>query len=206
MFEAEMSGDCFQLLGMAERGLLPACFAKRSRYGTPIWGIVLNFFAVSVCALLSLQELLELLNVLYVWAFLLQAAAFVSLRVYQPELYRPYRVPVNNWGAFFMFIPSVCLIGGVFVFASWLTHVVSIACFFVGVGLYFVVEWCRSSRFCEFLDSDTYKKNMAITSSASLPEFTGTLNDSIVDSLLSNDKATGDSVGTSNAVNKVFIC
>uniref|UniRef100_A0A3Q7EMA4 Uncharacterized protein n=1 Tax=Solanum lycopersicum TaxID=4081 RepID=A0A3Q7EMA4_SOLLC len=34
MFLAEMSGDSYQLLGMAERGMLPDFFAKRSRYGT----------------------------------------------------------------------------------------------------------------------------------------------------------------------------
>ena len=39
MFEADMSCGAFQLLGMAERGMLPAVFAKRSRFGTPTVGI-----------------------------------------------------------------------------------------------------------------------------------------------------------------------
>ncbi|KAJ6327031.1 hypothetical protein OIU78_014004 [Salix suchowensis] len=39
MFVAEMSSDSFQLLGMAERGMLPEFFAKRSRHGTPLIGI-----------------------------------------------------------------------------------------------------------------------------------------------------------------------
>lgn len=34
-FEAEMSSDSFQLLGMAERGFLPKALAKRSRHDTP---------------------------------------------------------------------------------------------------------------------------------------------------------------------------
>lgn len=38
-FEAEMSSDAFQLLGMAERGFLPAALAKRSKHDTPTLAI-----------------------------------------------------------------------------------------------------------------------------------------------------------------------
>ena len=48
-FEAEMSSDSFQLLGMAERGFLPACLARRSRYETPTLAIVLS--SAGICAL-----------------------------------------------------------------------------------------------------------------------------------------------------------
>ncbi|CAD6246777.1 unnamed protein product [Miscanthus lutarioriparius] len=36
-FLTEMSSDSYQLLGMAERGMLPDFFAKRSRHGTPAY-------------------------------------------------------------------------------------------------------------------------------------------------------------------------
>ena len=45
-FEAEMSSDSFQLLGMAERGFLPAALAKRSRYDTPTIGIILSSLGI----------------------------------------------------------------------------------------------------------------------------------------------------------------
>jgi len=38
MFVAEMSSDSFQLLEMAERGMLPEIFGKRTRYGTRLLG------------------------------------------------------------------------------------------------------------------------------------------------------------------------
>ena len=44
-----MSSDSFQLLGMAERGFLPACLARRSRYETPTLAIVLS--SIGICAL-----------------------------------------------------------------------------------------------------------------------------------------------------------
>ena len=48
-FEAEMSSDSFQLLGMAERGFLPACLARRSRFQTPTVAILLS--SVGICTL-----------------------------------------------------------------------------------------------------------------------------------------------------------
>ena len=45
-FEAEMSSDSFQLLGMAERGFLPAALAKRSKHDTPTIGIILSSLGI----------------------------------------------------------------------------------------------------------------------------------------------------------------
>ena len=47
-FEAEMSSDSFQLLGMAERGFLPAALAKRSKHDTPTIGIILSSLGVLI--------------------------------------------------------------------------------------------------------------------------------------------------------------
>ena len=46
LFEAEMSGDAYQLMGMADRGLIPKLFTKRSRFGTPTNGIILGTFVI----------------------------------------------------------------------------------------------------------------------------------------------------------------
>ncbi|KAM0935329.1 putative amino acid/polyamine transporter I [Dioscorea sansibarensis] len=54
MFVAEMSSDSYQLLGMAERGMLPEFFSKRSHYGTPLcWNPMLCLW----CAPFVLDEL-----------------------------------------------------------------------------------------------------------------------------------------------------
>ncbi len=50
-----MSSDSFQLLGMAERGFLPAVLAKRSRFGTPTLGIVLS--SLGICSLVTFNFL-----------------------------------------------------------------------------------------------------------------------------------------------------
>ena len=42
LFEAEMCSDSYQIYGMAERGLLPAVCATRSKHGTPTVGILMS--------------------------------------------------------------------------------------------------------------------------------------------------------------------
>lgn len=41
-FLAEMSSDSYQVLGMAERGYLPARLSQRSKHGTPTIGVLLS--------------------------------------------------------------------------------------------------------------------------------------------------------------------
>jgi amino acid permease len=45
-----MSTDSFQLQGMAERGFLPAAFAKRSKYGTPAVAIIFSSLGIMAMA------------------------------------------------------------------------------------------------------------------------------------------------------------
>ena len=52
-FEAEMSSDSFQLLGMAERGFLPAALARRSRHDTPTLAIALS--SLGICFLTNFK-------------------------------------------------------------------------------------------------------------------------------------------------------
>jgi amino acid transporter len=85
MFEAELSADAFQLMGMAERGYLPKLFQKRSRYGTPTTGICVGTMVIIIFGCADFGQLLELLNANYSIALLLQYAAFVKLRLFHKE-------------------------------------------------------------------------------------------------------------------------
>ena len=91
MFEAEMSSDSYQVLGMAERGYLPRRFAARSRFGTPVIGIALSSMGVVSMLIFSFTEIVAMLNAAYCLAELLEFAAFVWLRVQRPELHRSFK-------------------------------------------------------------------------------------------------------------------
>ena len=57
MYVAEMSSDSFQLWGMAERGMLHEFFGKKSRYGTPLIGILFSAIGELLLSWLSFQEI-----------------------------------------------------------------------------------------------------------------------------------------------------
>ena len=87
-FEAEMSSDSFLLLGMAERGFLPAALARRSPFDTPLLGILLSSVGVLALSVFDFLRIVELLNIVYCLAELLEFVAFVWLRYKYPNLYR----------------------------------------------------------------------------------------------------------------------
>lgn len=81
LFEAEMSGDAYQLMGMADRGLIPKWFKKRSRHGTPVNGIIVGTLVIILMCLADFDQLVEMLNFAYSFSFLMEFAAFVKLRI-----------------------------------------------------------------------------------------------------------------------------
>ncbi|CAN6352137.1 unnamed protein product [Urochloa humidicola] len=151
LFEAEMSSDSFQLLGMAEMGMIPAIFARRSRHGTPTFSILCSATGVVMLSFMSFQEIIEFLNFLYGLGMLAVFAAFVKLRAKNPGLARPYRVPVGTKGAAAMCVPPVVLITTVMCLASARTVAVNAAVVAAGVALYYGVEHAKSRAWVEFL-------------------------------------------------------
>jgi amino acid transporter len=96
---------------LAEDGYLPAIFTRRLRTGAP-------WVAVLVCALgwglatqLGLKRVLALDVILYGLSLLLEFAALVALRVREPELVRPFRVPGGKIIAALLGILPALLIG-----------------------------------------------------------------------------------------------
>lgn len=85
MFQAELSADAFQLMGMAERGFLPRIFATRSRHGTPTYGITLGVLVIIAMGSFNLEELIEMLNYNYSISLLMEYGAFVKLRISKPD-------------------------------------------------------------------------------------------------------------------------
>lgn len=84
LFQAELSADAFQLMGMAERGFVPKFFGIRSRHGTPTYGILLGVGVIIAMASFNLEKLIEMLNFNYALALLIEYSAFIKLRISKP--------------------------------------------------------------------------------------------------------------------------
>ncbi|XP_002986451.2 probable polyamine transporter At3g19553 [Selaginella moellendorffii] len=152
LFEAEMSSDSFQLLGMAEMGMLPKFLARRSRHGTPVWGIAFSALGIVMLSWMSFAEIIELLNFLYSVGMLLELAAFVALRVRRPDIPRPYKAPVGDrLGCVLVCVPPAALLVFVMSFASLRVVVVSASVIVVGLGLYWGLEAAKAHKWLEFI-------------------------------------------------------
>jgi amino acid transporter len=157
LFEAEMSSDSFQLLGMAETGMLPKIFAIRSKYGTPTLGILFSASGVLLLSWMSFQEIVEFLNFLYCFGMLLEFAAFIWLRMKKPELVRPFRIPVGTIGVILLLLPATVLLIVVMCIASWQTVVISIAVSVLGFITYPALQHVKAKKWMRFLDVDEPK-------------------------------------------------
>ncbi|KAL7432354.1 hypothetical protein ACHAXM_003185, partial [Skeletonema potamos] len=122
MFEAELSADAFQLMGMAERGYLPKIFQKRSRFGTPTTGIIVGTVVIILFGCADFGQLLELLNANYAVTILMEYAAFVKLRLFHKDLERPWRIPLPDWAAVLVAVPPCLATIAIILISNWYVY------------------------------------------------------------------------------------
>ncbi|XP_042509484.1 probable polyamine transporter At1g31830 [Macadamia integrifolia] len=150
MFLAEMSSDSFQLLGMAERGMLPEFFRKRSPYGTPLIGILFSASGVVFLSWLSFQEIVAAENFLYCFGMIMEFVAFVRLRMKHPAVSRPFKIPVGTMGAILMCIPPTALICVVLSLASLNVMVVSLTAVLIGLVMEPSLRYIEKKKLVKF--------------------------------------------------------
>jgi amino acid transporter len=122
---------------MADRGMLPRPLGRlHARYGTPWPAIITNSVGIALLIPFSFQELIELDMFLYAAALILEFAALVWLRVSQPDMDRPYRVPFGLAGAIVISIPPVALCLISIALSNSATRYVSIALIALGLLVY----------------------------------------------------------------------
>ena len=100
---------------LAEEGMLPKVVAKTNARGVPWVSVVLCSVGWALALRLSFERLISIDLVLYGGALVLEFVALVVLRVKEPELARPFKVPGGVWGAVGMGVGPVGLIA----FALW---------------------------------------------------------------------------------------
>jgi amino acid transporter len=123
---------------MARLGMLPgALAAQHRRFATPWKALLVNSLGVAFLLPFSFQELIEVDMFLYALALILEFAALIWLRVKQPELPRPFRVPFGMAGVIAISLPplALCLIS--IALANDATRSVSLAGIAIGLLVYY---------------------------------------------------------------------
>lgn len=150
MFEAEMSSDAWQLAGMADRGLVPAVLGTRSQHDTPVYAILLSALGVLGLGAMTFTEVIGMLNLLFCYGQLIEFAAFLWLRLTQPDLPRPYRIPLQLPALSVMLLGPVAFIFIIMYFSSAKALLVSISLATLGFLTYFLLFVARKNKWCKF--------------------------------------------------------
>lgn len=126
LFLAELSGDAYQLMGMADRGLIPKVFAKRSRFDTPTNGIIVGTMIILCLSVADFDSLVEMLNVAYSVSMLMEFAAFVKFRLDEEEddeKTEGFRLPCGTVGCILFVIPPSLICVFIIMTASKMTFI-----------------------------------------------------------------------------------
>lgn len=96
---------------MADDGMLPKIFQRRhSRTQAPWVAIVICGAAYASCLGLGFDRLVQIDIIVYGLSLALEFIALAVLRINEPSLPRPFRVPGGRWGAFLIGVPPMALL------------------------------------------------------------------------------------------------
>ena len=146
-------------LAMGEDGYLPRVFTHKLKNGAP-WASLLLCGAAWICALgLTFERLLMLDILLYGASLVLEFIALLMLRIREPQLARPFRVPGGLFGAAILGVGPTALLVAALVrnyhekmdlFKNAAGEMVSMSALTLGLGLmglgvvlYFVAAWFK---------------------------------------------------------------
>jgi amino acid transporter len=150
LFEAEMSSDSLQIQGMAENGMLPRFLSKRSRFGTPLIATLMSAVGALSLSFFEFSELLEVLNFMYCLGQLLEFAAFLHLRITQPDLVRPWRIPLGTAMCAVCLVPATTFILALMVISKRETKYICLSIVVSGFVLHWLLGIARRNHWCEF--------------------------------------------------------
>lgn len=112
MFNALVMSYSRLPLAMAQDGMLPQAFGKlQSKTRAPWVAILVLATCWAMCLGLGFERLVTLDVLLYGTSLMLEFVALVALRIKEPRLARPFRVPGGKWGAMLVGVCPLLLLG-----------------------------------------------------------------------------------------------
>ena len=134
MFNALVMSYSRLPLAMAQDGMLPRVFAKLNRRRAPWVAILACAVGWACCLGLGFERLVTIDILLYGTSLGLEFLALIYLRVREPELPRPFRVPGGMFGAVAVGIAPMLLLG-FSIFRSQTEQVLGMSSFAFGMIL-----------------------------------------------------------------------
>ena len=99
------------LFALAEDGLFPKSIGRIStRFGTPVAAIILMAILNAVLVIGPFQNLVVIDVMVYISSYVVIFIAAVRLRIKEPNLRRPFRIPLGTAGMIAMVIPPILIV------------------------------------------------------------------------------------------------
>lgn len=154
MYEAQLSSSAYQILGMAEIGILPRLFASRAKVFETPWVGILICTTVSIGAsYMQFYDIVASANFIYSLGMLLEFTSFIWLRWKQPELRRPFKVPMELPGLVVMCLFPMALLVVLMILTHKTVFFVSAIMTLAGTLWYFLIKLCKKKKIFKFNDS-----------------------------------------------------
>ncbi|MED6138506.1 hypothetical protein PIB30_074826 [Stylosanthes scabra] len=153
LFEAQLSSSAYQVLGMAEIGIIPRFFGVRSKwFNTPWLGILISMVIVLGVSCMEFNDIISSANLLYSLGMLLEFASFLWLRWKSPNLKRPFRIPLK-----LPLLVVMCLVPSGFlvlimVIATKTVYLINGVMTLAGIGFFYFIKLCKTKKWVEFSD------------------------------------------------------
>lgn len=147
LYVTEMFEDSFQIQGMAEAQMAPACLACRHKTRrTPINAILVNLVLILLLQPFDVNTIITYTNVVNCASVVLELAALVWLRIKQPDLPRPFRIPMNTWQLVLFLLPSLLM--ALYIIISGMTGSllmfgVNLCALLFGIVPYLILRWSQ---------------------------------------------------------------
>jgi len=117
-----------------------------SRFKTPYVSVIINAIGVAIFTILPFQALIEIDIVLYSLSLTTAFISLVRLRIKEPLMPRPYKIPLNTVGIIIFVIPPLILCFASMVWNSWLTKGIAAGAVIIGIGAYFFAQYMRKRK------------------------------------------------------------
>ena len=99
------------LFAIAADGLFPKAISRVSkRFGTPVAAILLMAAVNCVLVVGPFQSLVVIEVMVFICAYIVIYVAAVRLRIKEPDLKRPFRVPGGTWGLIALVTPPILIV------------------------------------------------------------------------------------------------
>jgi len=168
LFNARLCASSWSLAVFLRDIGFPIFGKVHSKFKTPWLAIIINSAVIAVFSILPFQILVMIDVVLYSLSLVLQFAALFQLRVTEPNMDRPYRVPVQKVGMLVFIAPPValCLFSIIWptIFSQDIvTPIVNGVALALGIILYFIWKFFYGERVRNY---EEYEDNFSLKGDA----------------------------------------